>query len=241
MAITEDQKRLYKSGVDAGFKVLDARVYFRDNMPEQPRREQTLETPWIWNNMPIFAYTDTDARMRSRSGKYNLFTTDLSEFYVRDEHDNLHNLDDVSPEGVQTVLTNKFNGSRVRALEAHAQAKAFASISSEYPHVAMYDEWLDLQAVSRGRFNGPPPKPEEYTTDYLPNIERQLTEPGQNFVGKITRPSQLNIAYESSPLYEGDIMTFDPSDPFWEEEFGEDAEWIAQMQAADAAGEFDFD
>lgn len=196
-----DCANIFRAGLSAGFDVMDAYQSYNDGDGLQPRLEQTLRTPWTYHGMLVLGYTNTDVRENARNGAHHFYTTDVSEFWLRQPDGQLLNLDDVRGSGAPGFLTDA-NGNQIPLDQAHLKLREFASAAAEYPHVFLCDEWMEVRSYVNGRFGMAPPTTRDYTEQYLPTIEQQLANPSHLFVGRIRQKSDIHIAYESAAGYD---------------------------------------
>lgn len=197
---------VFRAGRNAGFDVIDARQYHRNNDGTQGFVEQTMATPWFYKNMPLIGYADIDVR-RHGANKYGLYETDVCELWALQESGQCLFLDDIRQPGDPDYVVDA-QGRQMRIERALGKLSEFAGASAEYPHVFMHDEWMESRSYINGRMGLPKPTTEEYEQSYLPFIKMQLADPSVILVGRVTRPEDIHIAYESSPNFQTNVDTF---------------------------------
>ena len=196
--------QVYKKGLEDGFEIVDARQYYVPELDMRPDVEQMMSTPWTCGDRPVFGYTTTNVDLkdeRLHGGR----DTNTHEFWVYDAEKGMpRNLDDVYPNGYQLKDPN---GQTVPMRKAMDQMGDFASAASYYPHVFMAPEFAEARNYLNARMNLPPVTAKDYGA-YLGHMENQLQSRDFTFVGKITKISDIHIAYESMEGMEGyeDVM-----------------------------------
>ena len=188
-------ENIYQDGVDRGFHIMHARQYAENGDGLKPRLEQTMETPWSVNGNPVIAYSVTN--LENKRDKDGLRDTNMVELHEYKDG-TLHLLDAVGKD------FRDQNGMSVSRNTAREDVRQFASSASEYPHVFMYDEYMESRNFTNGRLGLDPPKPEDYE-GYLESVEKQMMSRTISFVGAIEKPSQMHEAYESSPIVQAEM------------------------------------
>ena len=191
--------QVYKQGVADGFEIVDARQYYVQSMDMRPDLEQMMMTPWTCGGRPVFGYTVTNVDLgdERRKGERETMT---HEFWVYDAEKGMpRNLDDVYPNGYKLQDPS---GKNVSFSEAFEQMGNFASAASYYPHVFMAPEFVEARNYLNGRMGLPPVMAKDYE-NYLKHMENQVQSRDFTFVGKITKMSDMHIAYESMLGMEG--------------------------------------
>lgn len=208
-------RQVYKQGVESGLSITNARQYYRNGEGTQPRLEQTLDTPWLFRGQPVIGFTDTNLK-DEKADKDGLRLTDTREFYVADAMGRATNLDALLQPG--EGLQDK-QGKFVSIPQAQDIMGRFASAASEYPHVFLHDEYIESRSYLNGRFGMDPPTTADYNV-YLDSVAKQLASRDFIFTGRITRPSQLHVAYESTPEFQSEYQDWSASLPETEQ-FGQ--------------------
>ena len=152
-----------------------------------------MATPWVCDGRPVFGYTVTnvDSADERRRGSRDTYA---HEFWIYDSEKGMpRKLDDVYPNGYRL---NNADGKDVSVTEAVNQMKKFATAATYHPHVFMAPEFTEARNYVNGRFGLPPVTAKDYET-YLREKEHQLQSGDFTFVGKITKLSDMHIAYES--------------------------------------------
>lgn len=210
-------QRIYRDGLREGFCVDNARHYYKDGQGTQPRLEQTMETPYLFRGQNVIGFTDTDLR-DSLAGPDGIRHTDDREFYIADQYGRATNLDKLLRPGEQ--LVNKNTGGFVAVSSAKDHMAHFAGAASEYPHVFMYEEYMESRSYLNPRFGMPKPTAQDYE-EYLDNMSDQLRSRDIIFTGRITKSSELHIAYETSPIFQKEYKDWSSSvDAQRDDQFG---------------------
>lgn len=191
-------RQVYQEGLQSGFDITNARQYYREGDGTQPRLEQTMSTPWTYHGQPVIGFTDTDLR-DVNADKDGIRRTDTREFYVADQYGRATNLDDLLRPGDEGLKDRR--GNSVSLQDAQDQMGRFAGAASEYPHVFLHDEYIESRSYLNARFGMDRPTTADYNV-YLESVEKQLASRDFTFTGRITRPSQMHIAYESTPDFQ---------------------------------------
>lgn len=205
-------KDVHKKACADGFQVLDARQYYHGEDTLSPHLSQIIKTPYSFEGKPVLALTDTDLKEAFRDKETGLRSTDMVEFYaVMDGRPNVPDMDNfeamvkcrtlrnVDDMGAGRKVFDVGGGSTIAAGMAHERLRSVAAAASEYPHVMICDEYIEARSGFCGRLGLPRPTEDDYQNVYLPNVERQLSDPAFTFVGRIRSAADLGEAYESVP------------------------------------------
>lgn len=149
-----------------------------------------LDTPYqLKDGRPVYGVGSVSAS-RPKNAR------DL-EFWVEDETGTLRNLDDVTARMGQTFDLYQ-NGSWVNSDDAREDVGAYLLAASEYPHVALYEEFAEVQRINNQRFGFGEPTPEDYNR-YLDTVQKNMLSGDVQYIGKMTRPKDLFLARASCP------------------------------------------
>lgn len=177
---------IYKSGQAEGFIVDSARQYYSQNDSKKPKLDVVMNTPYSYMGQDVTARAIIDLNESSRSAETGLRDASMVEFYVGNS-----NLDYDAGFDVTEEMRQK--------------ASDFAASAAEYPHVFTYDEYVEARIPINERLKLGIPTEQDYNT-YLESMDRQLHNSRDfEFIGKITKLSDLNMAYESAPSF-GQMM-----------------------------------
>ena len=196
---------VYAAGEAVGFHVNDARQYYRNNDGNQPRLEQTIDTPWTFQGQPVVGYTDTSLVEKDRDKNTGLRMTDLREFYVADRFGQPRNVDDIQP--MSRKVFQDANGKNIDMYEAQNKMGVFASAASEYPHGFTFEEYMEYRSFINGRLGMDPPTENDYNV-YLESVEKQLASRDIKFVGSVTRPSDMYKLQQTCPSFQEGMDDF---------------------------------
>lgn len=173
---------IYKSGKENGFIVDSARQYYSQNDSKKPKLDVVMNTPYSYLGRDVTARATIDLNEQSRSSETGLRDASMVEFYVGNSNLDYDAGFDVTDEMRQT-------------------ASDFAASAAEYPHVFMYDEYVEARTPINERMKLGVPTEQDYNT-YLESMDRQLHNSRDfEFIGQITKPSDLNTAYASTPSF----------------------------------------
>ena len=192
MAVTKDNyQSYYRQGIAQGFGIIDARQYYVVERNMTPDLEQMMSTPWTFEGNYVYGYSITDVGVGNerKTGARNTHTVEFWTF----NNGNPVNLD--GSYGGNYWLKDA-NGNSVSRNDAADYVSIFATAASYYPHVFMAPEFAEARNYLNARMELPPVNANDYR-NYLNHIESQIKSGQFTFVGKITKTSDMHIAYES--------------------------------------------
>lgn len=184
-----ERTEFYQAHQAEGFAVTDARQYYENGNPAQTKVETWMQTPYLYAGKPVQAYAVVDVSTEGRP-------SNTCEFWQDGR-----NLEDVcgSNKGDRNPLQlQDANGQNLDMQAAYDTIGKVASGASEYPHVFMYEEYVEARTPINKRMHLDAPDEDAYQS-YLQSMERQLMSRDFQFVGKITKRSELADAYNSMP------------------------------------------
>lgn len=171
---------IYKAGKNDGFNVNSAKQYYSQGDSTKPKLDLVMSTPYTYAGQDVVARATVDlSGVKMRDSQ--LRETSMVEFYADDS--NLDYVDDFS-------VTDDMRQS----------VSEYAAAASEYPHVFSFDEYVEARTPINKRLKLDAPSEQDYST-YLESVERQLHSRDIEFIGEITKPSDMNRAYETLPSF----------------------------------------
>lgn len=189
---------LYNDCVDSGFSVVSARQSAGTGSVPVVRTEMT--TPYTYNGKPLMAVSVTDLNQTKDDALRSSHDTELWTVNGLGQRD--RNLEDVA--GGNCYVQSRNGTGDISANDARQSCGQFASAASEYPHVFMYDEYVEARTPINKRLKVGPPNEVDYER-YLDSMFRQLGSKDFKFVGEITKRSQLDLARQSMPSFQADM------------------------------------
>lgn len=194
-----DFRKTYQDGKQNGFAVTDARQYYENDNEKDVRVETWIQTPYFFEGEPVKAY-----------GVVNIESWDLNRGRTSNTLEfwqNGRNLEDVMEQsfGTREVQLQDANGKDLDMKDAYQQIGDFAKAASEYPHVFLYDEYVASRTPINERLKLDAPNEAMYEK-YLESVERQMESGDVEFVGQMTNPSSLHMAYTSMPSVQAEMQ-----------------------------------
>ena len=155
-----------------------------------PDLEQMIAVPWKIEGLQVYGYAITRIGIAEEK-ELGYRQTHTHEFWIYDAEKGPVNLGGLYPNGYQ--LTDNY-GNTVYLNEAFEKLDEFASAASYFPHVFMAPEFAEARNYLNAGMGLPPVTAEDYK-NYLKHMEEQIGS--STFVGKITKASDMHLAYES--------------------------------------------
>lgn len=174
----------YKIGKENGFNVSSAKQYYSQNDSTKPKLDLVMSTPYVYDGQNVTARATVDLSDDKKSDN-QVRETSMVEFYAGES--NLEYSSDFS-------ITD----------DMRKNVSEYAAAASEHPHVFSFDEYVESRTPVNKRLQLDPPTEQDYST-YLEHVESQLCSRKYEFIGEITKPSEINKAYETLPSF-GEMM-----------------------------------
>lgn len=191
---------VYQNSVENGFSVVSARQ--SSGVGRVPVLRTEMNTPYTYNGSPLMAVSVTDLSAAKGDALRQSHDTELWTVNGLGQRD--RNLEDVAG-GDYTVQGS--DGKDVSGAVARDNVSTFASAASEYPHVFMYDEYVEARTPINERLGVNPPNEVDYEK-YLDSMFRQFGNKDFTFVGEITKRSDMNKARQSLPSFQAGMDEF---------------------------------
>lgn len=197
--MSKEQLSMLHEMEQRGFLVADARNYFEQMNPRNPRVCQVIRTPYIHGTAPVVGLTSTSKKDMNRDAKgylntgivdlfisktndLDLLTVDRFEEAVTAEK--LVSLADVDPKGMTPLVTA--GGRRVGQRDAYGEVQRFASVCAELSHMKTLDEYIEEAMLISGMLGAQKPTPDDYWKDYVPNMIEQISAGEKGRISPIT-------------------------------------------------------
>lgn len=214
MSHSDMAKQYRDAGRKAGFHVDSVETYPDEN---DSRKVRTFDR--IWFDTPY--KTERGARVMgsahvpstpsSASVKSDWReVTDVEMWTVDENNTPMRNLEDVYEEEYGTRDWHVYhNGKALPMDRVVSDVKPFVSASAELPHVMMFDEYMRLTERNFDKLKLGPVPADSYQK-YLDSCEQQLLHKDIEFIGKVTKISDLHIAEETDPGFAEGFLSDGP-------------------------------
>lgn len=185
---------------DRGYEVVSAKQ--SAGVGSVPVLHTEMKTPYMYQGEPLMAVSTTD--LSAAKGDTLRASRDTELWTVNGLGQRDRNLEDVM--AGDDMVQDK-TGNVISASDARADAGRFASAASEYPHVMMYEEYVEARTPVNARLHVDPPNEADYDK-YLDHVSNQMSSGDVTFVGGITKRSQLTAARQSVPSFQEGMDDF---------------------------------
>lgn len=188
-------QNIYQDGCKAGFAITEAkRVHV--GKPDSSVLYQ-MDTPYqTKDGQKVYGYASV--KMDGPRHVHGL------EFWIQDGYC-LRNLEDVDRERGGKPMDLFQDGSWILQSDALDAMGSFAKAASNYPHVALYPEFAEVQTWKNQKFGFGEATPEDYDR-YLDGVQRQMLAGDIQYIGSMTTVKDLGLARASRPQTEAETV-----------------------------------